>query len=138
MKSITIKFSDVFNEVKRTTEYIGQKNEAYDKLRMLDVDDEQMMQWFADGMSHVGIILDRLLSKRIQTSFITGEATMVLNIGNNNQEQVKDCIIRVVSMHMLNAWLEIVAPELLQLYKAEEQQLSQELMQLAYYREMPR
>lgn len=138
MENIRIEFSEVFDEVERTTEYLGTKNETYDKLRMIDEDKEQMMQWWADGMAVVGIILDRVLAKRIVTSYMTGDAELVLNVSNNNVKQIKDCIVRLVAKHMLCAWLLIVWPDMAQLYKAEEQIASQELMQIAYYREMPR
>ena len=110
----------------------------YDKVRLTEYDNEQMMQWFADAMANVGVILDRLLARKISTSFITGDAVMTLNVQNNNMEQIKDCITRLATAHMLALWLEITAPELVQTAKLEEQQLSQQLMRLAYYREMPR
>ena len=107
-------------------------------MTMTEYDNEQMMQWFADAMANVGVILDRLLARKISTSFITGEAVMTLNVQNNNMEQIKDCATRLATAHMLALWLEITAPELVQTAKLEEQQLSQQLMRLAYYREMPR
>ena len=138
MKTITAKFDDVFTDVCRSSEYIGSKFEVYDKVRLTEYDNEQMMQWFADAMANVGVILDRLLARKIATSFITGEAVMTLNVQNNNMEQIKYCITRLATAHMLALWLEITAPELVQTAKLEEQQLSQQLMRLAYYREMPR
>lgn len=138
MKTITVKFDDVFTDVCRSSEYIGAKLGVYDKVRVTEYDNEQMMQWFSDAMANVGVILDRLLARKITTSFITGEATMTLNVQNSNMEQIKDCITRVATAHMLSLWLEITAPELVQTAKLEEQQLSQQLMRLAYYREMPR
>ena len=138
MKTITVKFDDVFTDVCRSSEYIGAKSGVYDKVRLTEYDNEQMMQWFADAMANVGVILDRLLAKKIATSFITGEAVMTLNVQNNNMEQIKDCITRLATAHMLALWLEITATELVQTAKLEEQQLSQQLMRLAYYREMPR
>ena len=138
MKTITVKFDDVFTDVCRSSEYIGSTFEVYDKVRWTAYDNEQMMQWFADAMANVGVILDRLLARKIATSFITGEAVMTLNVQNNNMEQIKDCITRLATAHMLALWLEITAPELVQTSKLEEQQLSQQLMRLAYYREMPR
>ena len=138
MKTITVKFDDVFTDVCRSSEYIGAKFGVYDKVRVTEYDNEQMLQWFADAMANVGVILDRLLARKVTTSFITGEATMTLNMQNNNMEQIKDCITRLATAHMLALWLEITATELVQTAKLEEQQLSQQLMRLAYYREMPR
>ena len=138
MKTITVKFDDVFTDVCRSSEYIGSKFGVYDQVRLTEYDNEQMMQWFADAMANVGVILDRLLARKITTSFITGEAVMTLNVQNNNMEQIKDCITRLATAHILALWLEITAPELVQTAKLEEQQLSQQLMRLAYYREMPR
>ena len=138
MKTITVKFDDVFTDVCRSSEYIVAKFDVYDKVRVTEYDNEQMMQWFADAMANVGVILDRLLARKIATSFITGEATMTLNVQNNNMEQIKDCTTRLATAHMLALWLEITAPELVQTAKLEEQRLSQQLMRLAYYREMPR
>ena len=138
MKTVTVTFDDVFTDVCRSSEYIRSKFDVYDKVRLTEYDNEQMMQWFADAMANVGVILDRLLARKIATSFITGEAVMTLNVQNNNMEQIKDCATRLATAHMLALWLEITAPELVQTAKLEEQQLSQQLMRLAYYREMPR
>lgn len=138
MISITIDFKDVFEAVRRSAEYLGQKNNAYDKLRVVEYDDEQMLQWFADGMVSVGNILDRLLAKRITTSFATGEAKLFLNISNNNSEQIKDCIESYVAAHMFRMWVEMVFPEYLEAPRYDEQERMRDLLQIAYYREMPR
>lgn len=138
MISITVSFKDVFEIVQRNAEYLGQKNNAYDKLRVVEYDDEQMLQWFADGMASVSNILDRLLAKRITTSFATGESKMLLNVSNNNSEQIKDSIESYVAAHMFRMWVELVFPEYLEVPRNDEQERMRELLQLAYYREMPR
>lgn len=138
MISITIGFKNVFDTVQRNAEYLAAKNDAYDKLRIIEYDDEQMLQWFADGMAAVGNILDRLLAKRIKTSFTTGVSELSLNIANNNSAQIKDCIESFVASHMYRMWVELVLPQYTEIPRLNEQERMRELLQIAYYREMPR
>lgn len=138
MMEIRISFNEVFNEVRRNTEVLGQKAGAYDRVRAVKEDDEQMLPWFHDGISFVGVLLDRLNAKPVSIVPDKENATFYLNVTNNNRAQLKDCITRLVTVHMVSLWLEAVAPELVQTSKAEEQNLSQQLVRLAYYREMPR
>ncbi len=138
MIEVKISFNDVFTEVRRNTEVLGQKFGAYDKIRAVEEDGEQMMPWFNDGLSVVGMLLDRLITKPVAPVSDNGDTTFYLNVKNNNSAQVKGCIERLVTVHMVSLWLEATAPELVQTSKLEEQNLSQQLVQLAYYREMPK
>lgn len=138
MINITIKFSDVFTKVQRSAEYLGQKNNAYDNLRIIDYDDEQLLEWYSEAMVSVGTALDRLLTKRIANSPKTNDVSLSLNISNNNAALVKDCVENFAAAHIFRMWVELVLPEYIEVSRSAEQERKQELLQIAYYREMPR
>lgn len=138
MKTISISFGDVKTRVLRLSEYVGLKAGAYDKLRAIDSDAEQLKLWYHDGLALAGVLLDRVIGRATTIDETNGNATFTLVTVNDNLALVKSALEEFVSSHIIVRWLELVAPQLLEMYTGNFKQAEQTLLRLCYYREMPR
>lgn len=138
MITITINYNDIHSEVLRLSEYIAAKAKDYDGLRAIDEDKEQLRSWYYDGLTIANIILDRVIAKRITFNRITSEAQITLRNLNDSAALVKPALEEMLKYHIIVGWLKLVAPALVQQYQTDEQARQQELMNLCYYREMPK
>lgn len=138
MTTLTLTYEQVRQEVLRLTEYIGLKAGAFDKLRAIEEDKEQLHKWWLDGLVIVGTVLDRLLVRPTQIDTSADSATYTLQYKNDNSALLAESAARVVALHIVVRWLKLVAPQLVEAYTADFVQAREELMRLAYYREMPR
>lgn len=134
---ITIKFewADVMRDVVRTSEYIGAKSEDYDRVRATILDEEQLQHYFADALAVVAQALDRVTVGPVICDGNT--VTMTLSVNNSAKALLCNIIPRYTAAAVLTRWVQIVVPNLTQVYKANEDQLAASLMQVAMYREMP-
>ena len=138
MITIAISYDDIHSEVLRLSEYIATKAKDYDGLRAIDEDQEQLRSWYYDGLTIANIILDRVIAKRITFDRMTGEAQITLRTFNDSVALVKPALEQMLQYHIIVGWLKLVAPALVPQYQADEQSRQQELMNLCYYREMPK
>lgn len=138
MTTVTLTYEQVHQEVLRLTEYIGLKAGAFDKLRAIEEDKEQLHKWWLDGLVIVGTVLDRLLVRPTLMDTSADSATYTLQYKNDNSALLAESAARVVALHIVARWLQLVAPQLVEDYTADFVQAREELMRLAYYREMPR
>lgn len=138
MITIGIKYDDIHNEVLRLSEYIAAKAKDYDGLRAIDEDKEQLRSWFLDGLSIANILLDRVIAKRITFTSVTDEVQITLRSHNDAVELVKPALEQMLQYHIIVGWLKLVAPALAPQYQADEQARQQEIMNMCYYREMPK
>ncbi len=138
MNQFAIKYSDVHQEVLRLTEYIGMKAGAFDKLRAIEEDKEQLHKWWLDGLVIVGTVLDRIIVRPTLVDAASDSATFELQYKNDNSALLAEAAARVVALHIVVRWLQLVAPALVEAYTADFAQARDELMRLAYYREMPK
>lgn len=138
MTTLTLTYEQVRQEVLRLTEYIGLKAGAFDKLRAIEEDKEQLHKWWLDGLVIVGTVLDRLLVKPTLMGTSSDSITYTLQYKNDNNALLAESAARVVALHIVVRWLKLVAPQLVEAYTADFVQAREELMRLAYYREMPR
>ena len=136
MTTIDITYSAVAEEVKRQLEYIGLKSGAYDKIRAIDEDKDQLEYWYINGVAIVGVVLDRLITKKQESD--GGRYIFTVACDNARKDMIQKVAIRYIAAHMLVKWLQITAPELLQLHTTDEAEMMKELERLAYYREMPK
>lgn len=138
MSTLTLTFEKVKQDVLRLSEYIGLKAGAFDKLRAIEEDKEQLHKWWLDGLVIVGTVLDRLLVRPTLMDTSADSATYTLQYKNDNSALLAELAARVVALHIVVRWLKLVAPQLVEAYTADFVQAREELMRLAYYREMPR
>lgn len=133
---VTISYTAVKRDVRRMSEYIGLKAGAYDKLRALDKDDEQLRFWYDEGVTAVCSLLDRA-TERVERAE-SGDVSLVLSNRNDGAALVEGALRRTVACHVVVRWLKLVAPALVEGYAADEVQSLGELERLVYFREMPR
>ena len=138
MQSISITYSTVKSEVLRLSEYIGLKAGAFDKLRAIDEDNDQLKHWADEGMTIVGTVLDRVIAKKTEWDGNNSAWTLILAHENDNSVLLQGAIERVVEAHIITRWLKLVAPQLVEAYTSDFVQARDELMRLAYFREMPK
>ena len=138
MKSLSISFSKVKTDVLRLSEYIGLKAGAFDKLRAIDSDNDQLLYWFKDGLTLVGVLLDRVIGKMVDYDSSAGTAVISFRVTNDNFPFVEEAVERVIAYHIITRWLQLVAPNLLEMYVVNYRQAEQSLLQLCYFREMPK
>lgn len=134
MVTITINKSAVLRNVRRTSEYVGQKSGSYDAVRMLKADSEQGEQWFADALAGVLRVLDRV-RRGVEVS--GDNIVLTLDIGNNAEGRMGQLLTRYFAAVLTARWLRLSAPSLVEAYAADEQTLLAEIERVAYYREMP-
>lgn len=135
---INIAYSTVKSEVLRLSEYIGLKAGAFDKLRAIDEDNDQLKHWADEGMTIVGTVLDRVIAKKVTWSSTNSQWTLTLSHENDNLALLQGAIERVVETHIITRWLKLVAPQLVEAYTGDFIQARDELTRLAYFREMPK
>lgn len=138
MYTVSLTYEQVHQEVLRLSEYIGMKAGAFDKLRAIEEDKEQLHKWWLDGLVIVGTALDRLLVRSTQIDTSADSATYTLQYKNDNSALLGESAARVVALHIVVRWLKLVAPQLVEAYTADFVQARDELARLAYYREMPK
>lgn len=139
-KEINIAYSTVKSEVLRLSEYIGLKAGAFDKLRAIDEDNDQLKHWADEGMTIVGTVLDRVIAKKVtwNAESTPNNWTLTLSHENDNSALLQGAIERVVETHIITRWLKLVAPQLVEAYTGDFIQARDELTRLAYFREMPK
>lgn len=141
---ITISYPTVKREVRRLSEYIGLKAGAFDKLRAIDEDDEQLLYWYKEGLALVGNILDRIIKGKVNiattasTNVDVNDASITLSNINDNEKLLTDAIQKVLVSDIIVHWLKLVAPQLVDAYFVDLAQARDNLLRLAYYREMPK
>ena len=135
---INIAYSTVKSEVLRLSEYIGLKAGAFDKLRAIDEDNDQLKHWADEGMTIVGTVLDRVIAKKVTWSSTNSQWTLTISHENDNIDLLQGAIERVVETHIITRWLKLVAPQLVEAYTGDFIQARDELTRLAYFREMPK
>lgn len=138
MTTVTLTFEQVKQEVLRLSEYIGKKAGAFDKLRAIEEDSEQLHKWWHDGLVIVATALDRIIVHPTLVDATSDSATFELQYKNENTVLLAEAAARVVALHIVVRWLKLVAPALVEAYTADFAQARDELMRLAYYREMPK
>ncbi len=138
MTTVTLTFEQVKQEVLRLSEYIGKKAGAFDKLRAIEEDSEQLHKWWHDGLAIVATALDRIIVRPSLVDVASDSATFELQYKNDNSALLAESAARVVALHIVVRWLQLVAPALVEAYTADFAQARDELMRLAYYREMPK
>lgn len=138
MTTVTLTFEQVKQEVLRLSEYIGKKAGAFDKLRAIEEDSEQLHKWWHDGLVIVATALDRIIVRPTLVDAASDSATFELQYKNDNSTLLAEAAARVVALHIVVRWLKLVAPALVEAYTADFVQARDELMRLAYYREMPK
>lgn len=138
MTTVTLTFEQVKQEVLRLSEYIGKKAGAFDKLRAIEEDSEQLHKWWHDGLVIVATALDRIIVRPTLVDVTSDSATFELQYKNDNSALLAEAAARVVALHIVVRWLQLVAPALVEAYTADFAQAHDELMRLAYYREMPK
>lgn len=117
------------------SEYVGLKGGSYDRVRMTRRDEAQASMWITDAMSGLLPVLDRVTRGVVEDD--GSELVLRLDVRNSAAEQLQWLAERYASAVVLARWLRLVAPELTEVYAADEQRLLQELLNVAYYREMP-
>ena len=122
-------------EVRRTTEYVGLKAGVFDKVRATGHDTEQIGQWFADALSALMQMLDRVIVGPVEDR--GGNVSMCLSSAGSAVGVLEQLVHRYMVANVLVKWLRMVAPELVEPYAADEQRLAAELLNVAHYREMP-
>lgn len=135
METIRINKEMVLQEVRRMSEYVGLKSGSYDRVRMTRRDEAQASMWITDAMSGLLPVLDRVTRGVVEDD--GSELVLRLDVRNSAAEQLQRLAERYASAVVLARWLRLVAPELTEVYAADEQRLLQELLNVAYFREMP-
>ena len=138
MIKITISYNDVETAVRQATEYEGAKNGAFNALRALREDSAQLKHWYNEGVSIVCVLLDRLITKKVQPNAVSGDYEITLDVSNDNAPLISDTISHVVISHVLYKWLRLMVPDKSAYYKNDEGEQMESLKRMCYYREMPK
>lgn len=136
MSTITLTFEKVKQDVLRLSEYIGLKAGAYDRIRAIVDDSQQLHRWWDEGLALVCQALDRIIDK--PTLVTDDTATLRLTNDNDHRALLEDTMVRCISTHIMVRWLKLVAPQLVEGYMGDHVQAMNELERLAYFREMPK
>lgn len=132
---VTIDKSEVEKSAIQLSEYIGAKSGGYEQVRAITYDRPLLDGWIAQAMTEVGDVLDRL------TSFVYRDGdhlSIELRDTVTRPQEVEALMVRYASYSVVSHWLNLVLPQAAATYEADRQRELTELVNLAYYRKMPK
>lgn len=132
---VTVNRCEIVKNAIELSEYIGGKSSDYEQVRAITYDKPLLDKWVSQALTELGDVLDRL-TNRIETD---GDEVNYCLMGTvTRPQEVEQSMTRYASYSVLCHWLNLVLPTAVAPYEANRQRELTELVNLSYYRKMPK
>ena len=141
---ITIKRSDVYDEVAKTTAYIGAKNKledgksAFDQVFVTDADLTMIERFFNESLDALRNVLKRFIS---DVSGVDGTITWKLEMPSRFDDNLLSSINSSVNSFLVNSiigkWCEITANDKVKEYADNAAALLLDIKEKAFFKKKP-
>ena len=132
---VTVTKSEVEKSVIQLSEYIGSKGADYERVRAITYDRPLLDKWIAQAMTEIGDVLDRITKYSIRDG---DYMSIELKETVTRPQEVEQLMVRYATDSVVCHWLNLVLPQAAAIYEADRQRELTELVNLAYYRKMPK
>ena len=141
---ITIKRSDVYEEVAKTTAYIGAKNKledgksAFDQVFVTDADLTMIERFFNESMDALRNVLKRFISGGSGVDgTITWQLEMPSRFDDNLLESIKSSANSFLVNSIIGKWCEIAANDKVKVYADNAAALLLDIKEKAFFKKKP-
>ena len=141
---ITIKKSDVFEEVAKTTAYIGAKNKlddgksAFDQVFVTDADLAMIERFYNESVDTLMNLLKRFIE---EVNGEEGNINWKLSLSSRFDIKMEPSIIRSASSYLVNSivgkWCEITAPDKVKEYAENAAALLLDIKDKTFFKKKP-
>ena len=141
---ITIKKSDVYEEVAKTTAYIGAKNKlddgksAFDKVFVTDADLAMIERFYNESVDTLMNLLKRFIE---EVNGEEGNINWKLSLSSRFDIKMEPSIIRSASSYLVNSivgkWCEITAPNKVKEYAENAAALLLDIKDKTFFKKKP-
>lgn len=141
---ITIKKSDVYEEVAKTTAYIGAKNKlddgksAFDQVFVTDADLAMIERFYNESVDTLMNLLKRFIE---EVNGEEGNINWKLSLSSRFDIKMEHSIIRSASSYLVNSivgkWCEITAPDKVKEYAENAAALLLEIKDKTFFKKKP-
>ena len=141
---ITIKRSDVYEEVAKTTAYIGAKNKledgksAFDQVFVTDADLTMIERFFNESLDALRNVMKRFIS---DVSGVDGTITWQLEMPNRFDDNLLESIKSSAKSFLVNSiigkWCEITANDKVKEYADNAAALLVDIKEKAFFKKKP-
>ena len=141
---ITIKRSDVYEEVAKTTAYIGAKNKlgdgksAFDQVFVTDADMTMIDRFFNESLDALRNVLKRFISVG---SVVDGTITLQLEVSSRFDDNLLESIKSSAKSFLVNSiigkWCEITANDKVKEYADNAAALLVDIKEKAFFKKKP-
>lgn len=141
---ITIKRSDVYEEVAKTTAYIGAKNKledgksAFDQVFVTDADMTMIDRFFNESLDALRNVLKRFISGGSGAGgTITWQLEMPSRFDDNLLESIKSSSNSFLVNSIIGKWCEITAPDKVKEYADNATALLADIKDKVFHKSAP-
>ena len=142
--TLTIKKSDVYEEVAKTTAYIGAKNKledgksAFDQVFVTDADLTMIERFFNESMDALRNVLKRFISGGSGADgTITWQLEMPSRFDDNLLESIKSSANSFLVNSIIGKWCEIAANDKVKEYADNAAALLLDIKEKAFFKKKP-
>ena len=132
---VTVSRSEIEKSAIQLSEYIGAKGAGYEQVRAITYDRPLLDKWIAQAMTEIGDVLDRVTRYMVRDG---DYMSIELKETVTRPQEVEQNMVRYASYSVVTHWLNLVLPQAAATYEADRQRELTELVNLAYYRRMPK
>ena len=141
---ITIKRSDVYEEVAKTTAYIGAKNKledgksAFDQVFVTDADLTMIERLFNESMDSLRNVLKRFISDvSVVDGIITWQLEMPSRFDDNLLSSINSSVNSFLVNSIIGKWCEITANDKVKEYADNAAALLLDIKEKAFFKKKP-
>lgn len=142
--TLTIKKSDVYEEVAKTTAYIGAKNKledgksAFDQVFVTDADLTMIDRFFNESLDSLRNVLKRFISGvSVVDVTITWQLEMPSRFDDNLLESIKSSANSFLVNRIIGKWCEITANDKVKEYADNAAALLLDIKEKAFFKNKP-
>ena len=142
--TLTIKKSDVYEEVAKTTAYIGAKNKledgksAFDQVFVTDADLTMIERFFNESLDALRNVLKRFISGGSGVDgTITWQLEMPSRFDDNLLESIKSSAKSFLVNSIIGKWCEITANDKVKEYEDNAAALLVDIKEKAFFKKKP-
>ena len=143
--TLTIKKSDVYEEVAKTTAYIGAKNKledgksAFDQVFVTDADLTMIERFFNESLDALRNVLKRFISGGSGADgTITWQLEMPSRFDDNLLESIKSSAKSFLVNSIIGKWCEITANDKVKEYADNAASLLLDIKEKAFFKKKPK
>lgn len=129
---ITVDRADVLQEVHKQSEYIGNKQDLYEKVAATKENDELLNSFWVDGCDMVMEMVKDFLVER------SGDITIELSVKNNNSGSIQSMLSGFLVNFILSSWLGVMLQKESERYSEKATGQVAVLRKLLYQRTAPK